>query len=162
MMLRRRRCSRAGGGPGGASSSGGARELAGDRDGNGRVVGKLGGRDGGTKDGLPAAAPARPPGLIDPTVPSAWRPIAEREGAVWRSAAVRPAWAQNRRCKSSGGPDEGNLSPRGQGLLREEGLVEVLGAVPNRARAKRRSRRTTRGVSRPPTAKPDIRRGLCV
>lgn len=50
---------------------------------------------------------------------------------------MRPAWAQNRRCKSSGDPDEGNPPPRGQGLLREEGLVEVLGAVPNRARAKR-------------------------
>src|SRR5579872_5533105 len=61
----------------------------------------------------------------------------ERSPGLRPQADVRPAWAQNRRWKSSGGPDEGNPPPRGQGLLREEGLVEVLGAGPNRACAKR-------------------------
>ena len=39
---------------------------------------------------------------------------------------MRPAWAQNRRCKSSGGPDEGNLS-REEGATAEQ-TVEPYGA----------------------------------
>lgn len=40
----------------------------------------MGGRAGGTEDGLPAAAPAWTPGLVGPAVPSALRLSAERWG----------------------------------------------------------------------------------
>jgi hypothetical protein len=62
-------------------------------------------------------------------------------------AAVRPAWAQSRRLKSSGGLDDGNptsMKTRALKLARQrvgaarQRLVEVYDEVRFRAKAKRR------------------------
>jgi hypothetical protein len=68
-------------------------------------------------------------------------PPGPRGGAERR--AVRPAWARNRRWESSGDPDGGNPSPTDKGVTARERLVEVVGAVPNRAKAKRQRRTVT-------------------
>ena len=83
-------------------------------EGNGRVGGKRGGRDGGTEDGRPrpAAALARTPGLIDPTVASARRPGGERQGQFGVAQRSQSAGGG---CRRDAAPTPEDLAEEGPG-----------------------------------------------